>query len=220
MFAWLAGCSLVNAYPSLELVEEGGGTPGEAGATATGGEGGQGGQGGRAGQGGASHSGCTDEICAADAGECETAVCVEGIVCDVDPLPLQTPCSVGVCDGGGHCVDCVESSDCGSNEHCDRLVCVPATCSDAVQNGSETGIDCGGPVCASCPNGQGCLGPNDCVSGLCMALICTACASHIECASSEYCGSGICSPKKPAFAACDYDEMCQSGNCNQFGACA
>ncbi|MEL6923973.1 MAG: M43 family zinc metalloprotease, partial [Bacteroidota bacterium] len=30
------------------------------------------------------------------------------------------------------------------------------TCNDGVQNGSETGVDCGGPDCAPCDNGGGC----------------------------------------------------------------
>jgi hypothetical protein len=29
--------------------------------------------------------------------------------------------------------------------------CGPPTCSDGIQNGNETGVDCGGPDCAACP---------------------------------------------------------------------
>jgi subtilisin family serine protease len=29
----------------------------------------------------------------------------------------------------------------------------PPTCSDGIQNGQETGVDCGGPTCPSCPTG-------------------------------------------------------------------
>ena len=27
-----------------------------------------------------------------------------------------------------------------------------ASCTDGIQNGNETGIDCGGPTCVACPN--------------------------------------------------------------------
>jgi hypothetical protein len=43
-----------------------------------------------------------------------------------------------------------------------------------VKNGSETGVDCGGPTCADCPAGQGCLTGNDCLSGVCTNGVCQA----------------------------------------------
>jgi parallel beta-helix repeat protein len=45
------------------------------------------------------------------------------------------------------------------------------TCSDGVQNGSETDVDCGGS-CPPCANGQGCIGNPDCVSGNCVGNVC------------------------------------------------
>jgi hypothetical protein len=42
------------------------------------------------------------------------------------------------------------------------------SCTDGVQNGAETGVDCGGPVCPSrCPTGVGCKGGSDCQSMVC-----------------------------------------------------
>ncbi|MEI6296369.1 MAG: hypothetical protein WCO84_01820 [bacterium] len=45
---------------------------------------------------------------------------------------------------------------------------VPATptCSDGVMNGSETGVDCGGPSCSACPIGGGVGGSNHCTDGV------------------------------------------------------
>jgi hypothetical protein len=50
--------------------------------------------------------------------------------------------------------------------------CPGPTCSDGIQDGYETGVDCGGPSCAPCPSGQGCLGNPDCASGACSSLVC------------------------------------------------
>ena len=58
---------------------------------------------------------------------------------------LGTSCS----GGGASCSDGIQNGtetgvDCGGS-------CAPcATCNDGVQNGSETGVDCGGPDCAPC----------------------------------------------------------------------
>ncbi|HKQ48912.1 MAG TPA: right-handed parallel beta-helix repeat-containing protein [Phycisphaerae bacterium] len=46
------------------------------------------------------------------------------------------------------------------------------TCVDGIQNGSETGVDCGGGTCPPCGAGQGCLAGSDCVSGICSGGIC------------------------------------------------
>ena len=44
---------------------------------------------------------------------------------------------------GGSRVSLLSSNGCGAG--------APPTCDDGVQNGSETGVDCGGPDCAACP---------------------------------------------------------------------
>ena len=44
----------------------------------------------------------------------------------------------------------------------------PPTCSDAVKNGKETDVDCGGPLCAQCASGKGCSTSSDCYSGMCV----------------------------------------------------
>lgn len=40
------------------------------------------------------------------------------------------------------------------------------SCTDQIQNGSETGVDCGGPVCGPCGAGSGCQSNSDCAAGL------------------------------------------------------
>ena len=41
-------------------------------------------------------------------------------------------------------------------------------------NGTETGVDCGGPSCAPCASGGGCSIPSDCQSGVCTGGVCQA----------------------------------------------
>jgi hypothetical protein len=57
--------------------------------------------------------------------------------------------------GGTSCAPCNLSDFCLENEDCSSLycdeyfLCVESTCSDNIQNGHETGIDCGG-FCGDC----------------------------------------------------------------------
>jgi hypothetical protein len=49
------------------------------------------------------------------------------------------------------------------------------TCSDGIQNGAETDVDCGGGTVTGCPlcaNGKMCVHDGDCQSGLCMNRVC------------------------------------------------
>ncbi len=41
------------------------------------------------------------------------------------------------------------------------------TCIDAVANGEETDVDCGGPDCGACPEGDACTDATDCTTDLC-----------------------------------------------------
>lgn len=58
-------------------------------------------------------------------------------------------------------------------ERPELAVCyVVGSCNDGLQNGSETGVDCGGGACAPCGTGAGCLVPGDCQSGVCTSGAC------------------------------------------------
>lgn len=41
-------------------------------------------------------------------------------------------------------------------------------CSDAIKNGAETDVDCGGGTCPKCGTGRFCSSASDCVSGRCV----------------------------------------------------
>jgi len=73
-------------------------------------------------------------------------------------------CAAGVgCTVGSDC----RNGSCALNTH----TCNAPTCTDGIQNGSETAIDCGGS-CSPCPRGQACLISADCTSGVCTGFIC------------------------------------------------
>ena len=77
---------------------------------------------------------------------------------------------MGIDCGGSVCGACCPHgpSDCTSLV-CTRGACQPATCTDGVQNGAETGLDCGG-TCAPCPTvvllAGGAPGPNGVLAGV------------------------------------------------------
>ncbi len=94
----------------------------------------------------------------------------------------------------------------------------PAACNDGEQNGAETSVDCGGPDCSPCVDGEACASASDCrgascIDGMCRAsgghcenglkdadesgtdcggVECKSCVSDDECAGPSDCGSGVC----------------------------
>jgi hypothetical protein len=89
---------------------------------------------------------------------------------------------------------------------------LPATCSDGIQNGSETDVDCGGPECDRCDVGQGCRGAADCETSLCVDTVCGVCATTSQCPAGCSCAAGTCfsntSTKVPSCAACPRYSYC------------
>lgn len=55
------------------------------------------------------------------------------------------------------------------------------TCSDGIQNGAESDVDCGGGTCARCADGKKCSTRNDCASALCVGGVCKSCVNGNEC---------------------------------------
>ncbi|MEX1365069.1 MAG: hypothetical protein AB1Z98_18210 [Nannocystaceae bacterium] len=108
---------------------------------------------------------CVSNDCGND-GTCEDPQCsVDGMVngdeTDVD-------CGGGTCPACDDGEICIEPSDCMS-EICDAGICIPPdpSCRDGVLNGDETDVDCGGPTCPGCDDGEDCVEDGDCISQLC-----------------------------------------------------
>ena len=98
----------------------------------------------------------------------------------------------------------------------------PATCDDGIQNGGETGVDCGGPTsCPRCAPGGGCASGSDCASGVCSGGICQtpSCSDGVKNGNETGidCGGGTC-PACAAGGDCNLGSDCASGVCIA-GAC-
>jgi hypothetical protein len=98
-------------------------------------------------------------------------------------------------------------------------------CKDGIQDGLETDVDCGGPVCFPCLDGKKCLVSSDCASYTCSAaLICVEPPSCVDGIKNQDetdidCGGSIC----PACAngkMCLVAHDCQSGYCSPSLVCA
>ena len=97
--------------------------------------------------------------------------------------------------------------DCGSGV-CEGERCLAATCTDTIQNGDETDVDCGG-TCGACADGAMCAAGSDCTSQVCSPdMLCAAatCTDTIQNGDETDvdCG-GTC-------GACADGAMCAAGS--------
>lgn len=81
------------------------------------------------------------------------------------------------------------------------------TCSDSIQNGAETDVDCGGGTCSTCATGQTCSVGADCATGRCTSGTCVApapgaCITSADCAAGSYCEAGTSSWSPPGGPTC------------------
>jgi hypothetical protein len=125
---------------------------------------------------------CADGVCcnAACDGECQSCK-VPGSVgtCTNTPAGWDDTWNGGTCqdatgktcDGAGSCngdfgTSCNQNNKCASGV-CTSMQCAePATCSNTMQDGSESDTDCGG-LCVKCVNGKKCNVATDCLSNMC-----------------------------------------------------
>jgi hypothetical protein len=101
-------------------------------------------------------------------------------------------------------------------------VCIAATCTDGIQNGTETDIDCGGAACPGCPGGGRCLGNADCASKICQpnGICASSCTDGYQdgMETGVDCGGG-CPMGCPPGGACSVAADCASKICTA-GTCA
>jgi hypothetical protein len=95
---------------------------------------------------------------------------------------------------------------------------VAASCTDGIQNGQETDIDCGGTCAKTCAVAQGCAFPADCASGFCNGTsgkcVASACFDGVASAGEVDvdCG-GTCTATCDNGKACNAPADCTSGIC-------
>jgi hypothetical protein len=158
--------------------------------------------------------------------------CANGYACaapnvpDIDPgLELSYTSCTKECTTGADC----DSGVCGvqaDTSFVQRRLCQVPNCHDGVKNGSESDVDCGN-VCEEndpahgailCLVGKSCLGPDDCVTGVCSAdgrCAALGCADGAKNGDETGVDCGGSCPKKCADgAACNTVNDCQSGNCD------
>lgn len=86
-------------------------------------------------------------------GACLPLSC-DGVSCDQE---------AEICYLGGCYEPCETAATCPqADAQCLQGACVAPDCSDGIQSGAETDVDCGGPLCGGCDVGQRCLGDGDC----------------------------------------------------------
>lgn len=120
---------------------------------------------------------------------CLVGTCTNGVA-GAAPAPAGTACGqTGLtCDGAGTCDRCISSAACSSPLVCGAGgTCVAPSCSDGIQDGQETGVDCGGGApmdCPPCSVGEGCVVDTDCSTGSCCSNVCADVTSD-----ADNCGS-------------------------------
>jgi hypothetical protein len=125
---------------------------------------------------------CDDgKVCLAD-GDCTSGVCGAAVIGGAIKHCFPADCAgdgggTHAC-GGGKCELCGTGADCTGNADCISNGCVGGkcavpTCSDKVQDGNETDVDCGGATaCLRCASAKKCQTDSDCASGTCFSGLC------------------------------------------------
>ena len=93
-------------------------------------------------------------------------------------------------------------------------------CFDRIQDGDETGVDCGGG-CRACAGGEPCGGPADCQSGMCTAGLCAppSCSDGVVSGFETDVDCGWSCADCPQSETCDSGLDCASGRCGPTMIC-
>lgn len=97
--------------------------------------------------------------------------------------------------------ECIDDPDCPFTEFCNR---------ESRQCKAKK------PVGENCNRDQQCAGAT-CVNGVCVAR--DECSIDSDCASNEFCGTGLCKQKRENNSNCARKEQCQSNYCSSDGIC-
>ncbi len=95
-----------------------------------------------------------------DCGGPQCATCIGGEFCAVD-----TDCASGIC--ATNAFPPIPSDPNPPTACVNALCCARGSCTDGIQDGAETDVDCGGAGCPPCANALHCAVDSDCVSLTC-----------------------------------------------------
>ena len=107
---------------------------------------------------------------------CATAACT-GDACVNTNAANRVKCSDNggsVCNGAGLCVQCNVTADCTGTLGCVSEQVRSASCTDKVQNGTETDVDCGGPTAWPARREEHASSQRRLRTGYCRADVCAA----------------------------------------------
>jgi hypothetical protein len=107
---------------------------------------------------------------AMDDDDCTDDVCSMGIT-EHPPSAEGTPCGLGLCDGQGLCIQCIDTTQCSNGTICLASICMVPTCNNGIQDGDESDVDCGSS-CIGCAPGKQCTKNTDCQNGSCLVDVC------------------------------------------------
>lgn len=167
---------------------------------------------------------CGDGAPCQSGADCESGVCDAG-VCVSCSDGARNGTETGVDCGGGApgCAPCADGAACAADADCagERCVgglCTSARCDDGIQNGTETGVDCGGSRadCPRCSLGSACASDADCESQRCAGQVCISCADGARNGSES---DVDCGGSDPACARCEPGDRCQLDSDCESGAC-
>jgi cysteine-rich repeat protein len=156
-------------------------------------------------------------ICGGD-GECTNGHCVDNVCCDALCNGLCQACTAAKKGSGadGTCAAIGAGTD-PDNECSGTYSCAGASscqsCSDIAKDGAETDVDCGGPTCNKCGNGQSCLVAADCMSGSCPAGTCVSTCGNGVISGSEQCDDNNLTSGDGCSGSC----MCEATRTKQLG---
>ncbi|MDB4935039.1 MAG: hypothetical protein JWP87_2011 [Labilithrix sp.] len=142
---------------------------------------------------------CADAKACAIGADCVSGVCT-GNLC-IPPAcndtvkngsETDTDCG-GMCAPLSKCADtkaCLVAGDCTSGV-CDGLThtCTSAACNDAVKNGDESDVDCGGSCGSTCALGKACGATQDCFGAVCDATLVCRTAKSCDEIKTTYAGA-------------------------------
>ena len=173
------------------------------------------------------HEGCDDGNTQNDDAcldNCKVAKCGDGYVhtgveaCDDGNKDnsdgcLQM-CIIATC-GDGYVHEGVEACDDANaveDDGCDNACAAPATCVDGLKNGEESDVDCGGPACEGCLDGEECDADMDCGSFFCGEHVCVTprhCRDIRDMKLAKEDGSYWVDPDGPGFGAEPFQTYCE-----------